>query len=163
MRSLLLTIAVVIALIVPAAVHAGEPPTPEPPPIWDKSSVVVSGACMEGTPTFTILNHGEAMTGPINWYLLSVAGGASTCAEDVASGFGASGEVTLAAGASIDIQATPGTPPYRICVEQRPNHPGIGWASATITAEDAKLCATAEDATAEPSRLRRLFFPWLGR
>ncbi len=163
MRSLTLIFVVLLALLLPAAALADEPPVPEPP-VWDKSSVSVDAACVEGTPTFSILNDGAAMTGPISWYLLDVAGGAADCEEDVAAGYLETGEVQLGEGEGTTLTFTPITPPMRLCVQQRPGHPGTGWASATITQETVKVCATAEDVVEEPVfTWRWLFVPWVGR
>lgn len=162
MRRLTLIIVILLALLVPTAAMADLPPEPEPPG-WDKSSISVDAACVEGTPTFGILNGGAAMTGPISWYLLDVAGGAATCAEDVAAGYLETGEVQLGEGEGTTLTFKPINPPQRLCVQQRPGHPGEGWASATITEETVKVCVTAEDATDEPGRLRWVFIPLAGR
>ena len=103
------------------------------------------------------------MTGPISWYRLDVAGGAADCEEDVAAGYLETGEVQLGEGEGTTLTFEPIDPPMRLCVQQRPGHPGEGWASATITEETVKMCVTAEDVAGEPGRLRWLFMPWLGR
>lgn len=162
MRGGLVAVVLAMAIVLGATVPtwAGTPPEPEPPDEWDKSSIAVSGACVEGVPTFTIVNHGNDMTGPISWYMLDIDGGASDCAADVAGGYVDTGVLQLAADESATVEGT-GTTPMRLCVEQRPGHPGTGWASATISAEDVKACATAEDVVGEPGRLRWLFVPWV--
>lgn len=163
MRQLTLIFVILLALLLPAAALADEPPVPEPP-VWDKSTISVDAACVEGTPTFAILNGGSAMTGPISWYRLDVAGGASDCAEDVATGYLETGEVQLGEGEGITLAFEPVTPPMRLCVQQRPGHPGEGWASATITEETVKLCVTAEDVVEEPVfTWRWLFIPMAAR
>lgn len=147
----------------PMPALANEPPVPEPPAEWDKSSIVLDAACVKGTPSFTVLNHGAGMTGPTSWYLLDVAGGAADCAADVAAGYLETGVIQLAAEESVTLTFEPIDPPQRLCVQQRPLHPGEGWASATITEESVKVCVTAEDVVGEPGRLRWLFVPWVGR
>ena len=146
------------------------PPEPEPPG-WDRSSLAVSGACVDGKAEFVIANDGSGdMDGPAYYWLMNVAGGASTCFTDLAnSGYIYSGTVELDAGASITLQydmaGTGYTPPYRLCVEQRTGHPGVGWASAT--AEPAAACGepTALDPVSEPeyAPLRRVYLPAIER
>ena len=146
------------------------PPKPEPPG-WDKSSLSVTGACVDHKPEFVIANDGSGdMTGPAHYWLLNVPGGASTCFTDLANaGYIYSGTVELDAGQSVTLQydmaGTGYTPPYRLCVEQRAGHPGVGWASAT--AEPAAACAepTALDPGSEPEIVpaRRLYLSVVGR
>lgn len=145
------------------------PPDPEPPG-WDKSSLSVNGACVEGKAEFVIANGGADMTGPAHYWLINDGGGASTCFTDLANaGYIYSGTVQIDAGQSMTLQydlASSGyQPPYRLCVEQRAGHPGVGWASAT--AEPADVCAppTALEPGSEPEivPLRRLYLPYLGR
>lgn len=145
------------------------PPEPEPPG-WDKSSLAVNGACVDGKAEYVIANNGSGdMDGPAYYWLLNVGGGASTCFTDLAAGYIYSGTVELAAGESVTLQydmaGTGYVPPFRLCIEQRKGHPGVGWASAT--AEPAAACAppTALEPGSEPevAPLRRLYLPHLGR
>ena len=161
MRLLTLILVILIAFIVPTAALANEPPEPEPP-TWDKSSITVEAACVEGVPSFTIYNGGASMTGPTSWYLLDVDGGAADCAADVEAGYLDTGIIQLAEGQSVTLEFEPIDPPQRLCVAQRPEHPGTGWGSATIDDEAVKACVTAEDVTGEPGGLRWLFLPALG-
>ncbi len=143
-----------------------EPPTPTPTPEpggWDRSSLSVEGACVERKAQFTITNTGADMQGPAYYWFLNMSGGAATCLTSVAHGYLYSGTVTLQADALTVLQFdTAGIePPYRLCVEQRPGHPGVGWASATAEPSDECRDPTALDEVAEPMGPMRVFLVWL--
>lgn len=139
-------------------------PTPTATPdVWDKSSIAVSAACVKGEPVFTIINHGSAMSGPSNYWLLNLLGGASDCAADTAD-IPPSGTFQLGEGESIEIPfLNAGEPPYRICVAQRPGHPGTNYASAT--AAESPDCVTAIDEVDEGTvgKVKHLFVPMIAR
>lgn len=137
-------------------VYAVEPPQPEPP-VWDKSSLKIEGECDNYQPIFKITNVGSAMAGESTWYLLNEEGGASTCAADVAAGYELSNTFVLGEGMEFYVQITPSgySPPYRMCVSQRPGHPGVGWASATVNSDCVK--PTGLEEVEEP--FRRLYLP----
>jgi hypothetical protein len=162
MRNMFLLVVACVTLMVFVPAHAQSLPVDLPPieepPVWDKSSVIVSAACVEGEPVFTVLNHGAAMTGPSDYWLLNTAGGAADCAVDTAGTLSA-GTFQLGADESIEISfVDAGDPPYRICVAQRPGHPGEGYASAT--AEESPDCVTALDEVLEPGVLHwHVFVP----
>lgn len=169
----LLLILTVFGVLFSSYVWAGAaiiPPDPEPPG-WDKSSLAVSGACVDRKPEFTIANNGSGdMAGPAYHWLLNVGGGASTCFTDLANaGYIISGTVQLEAGESVtlnyDLAGTGYAPPYRLCIEQRNGHPGVGWASATAEPSSACQEPTALEPGGEPELvpLRRLWLPAIGR
>ena len=110
--------------------------------VWDKSSIVVSGACnaSTGLVEFTITNGGAAMTGTTSW-------SASAPGVSVAP---ASGTFSLGAGEStvIALGPYPGTK-VSIVVNQRVGHPGTGVAKADATC--AKPAVVANTATNTPT------------
>lgn len=163
----LVLILAIFAVVFSAYVWAADaviPPEPEPPG-WDKSSLAVTGACVDGAAEFRIVNNGEDMDGPSYYWLLNVAGGAVTCYTDLAGGYVYSGTVQLGADESLTLvyDTESINPPYRLCVEQREGHPGVGWASATAEPLAACKQPTAIETEPEIMPLRRVFVPWLGR
>lgn len=148
----------------PTATPTLEPPTktPEatPTPEWDKSSIGVTGRCVNGIPTFTITNGGSGnMQGPSRYWWVNGNASAATCGsipEDPALG---GGDFQLVSGGSLVVEFPVGdlAPPYSICVAQRAGHPGTGYAAADVTSEES--CPTAEDVTGEPTFVRKLYLP----
>ena len=140
------------------------PPTKTPEatatPGWDKSSIGVTGKCVEGIPTFVITNNGSGnMTGPSRYWWVNGQASAATCGsipEDPALG---GGDFQLLSGQSTVVEFPVGNlaPPYSICVAQRAGHPGTGYASDSIDSNEK--CPTASDVVGEPAKSRWLFLP----
>jgi Tol biopolymer transport system component/outer membrane biosynthesis protein TonB len=116
--------------------------TSAPDSVWDKSSIVVSGACNAGTGQveFTITNGGSAMTGSTSW----------TASAPGVSVSPSSGTFSLGAGESIIVAFGP-YPGVKvsIVVNQRVGHPGTGVAKADATC--AKSAAIINTATTTPT------------
>lgn len=132
------------------------------PSDWDGSSISVSGECDNARASFNITNNGyDDMSDVSEWYFVQKQGGASSCAADVAAGYTLSGTFLLEMGATTyaTIKTWEYAPPYRLCVAQRPGHPGTGWASATVDA----TCGmpTVIEIIDEPITVSKLFLPIL--
>lgn len=108
-----------------AEAHAFPDTTCLPPdPIWDKSSVQVSGTCQNDTVCFTVLNTGSPsngnMQGPTNWRFyvnaqLTLQGTLQLCGGcDTVFCFPGNGQ------------------DYRFEVDQRPGHPGNSNPNAVV-------------------------------
>ncbi len=118
-------------------------PTPtQPQIIWDKSSVVVSGGCNNGLPSFYVTNAGAAMAGATGWQLyvdgelvetgtLQLVAGETTTLVFVGAGY--AGQLTLV-------------------VTQRPGHPGTSQPQATVDAKGCVVEPTADGEAVEPER-----------
>lgn len=109
--------------------------------VWDKSSVVVTGACNNGMPSFYVTNVGSSMTGSTTWALyvdgvltetgsLQLEAGETTTLVFVGAGY---------------------TGTLRLIVQQRPNHPGNSQPQAAIDTKDCVTTPTADDETLEPT------------
>jgi hypothetical protein len=99
---------------------------------WDKSSIVVSGNCIDGQAKFTILNHGLSMAGFSQYrvYFNNVLG--------YTSNFRLNADGTL----EVNIDAQGQT--IRLEADQRPFHPGNSKPRETIEGCGSATLATAD-------------------
>lgn len=108
-------------------------------PVWDKSSVVLTGYCGESSDiVFELLNHGSSMTGTIP-YVFSQNG------KVLDNGF-----VQLEENQTLYFHYNLADYPFEILsfsVEQRPNHPGNSRPSVSISTNN---CAEIPTETSTP-------------
>jgi len=129
-------------------------PTATSSPVWDKSSVTVSGACnaSNGQVEFTITNTGSAMTGPTSW---------SASAPGI-SVMPPSGIITLGAGESTVLTFGPyGDVKVSIIVNQRVGHPGTGVARADETCTKVEPTSTPVNTATYTPTITPTFTPTL--
>ncbi|HRF93653.1 MAG TPA: hypothetical protein PLZ51_00595, partial [Aggregatilineales bacterium] len=91
---------------------------------WDKSSVSVDGACVDGVPTFYVNNTGsEAMTGDTTWRLIDEQTGTILTSGTIRLGGKDTQLLTFEEYAGLNI---------RLIVDQRPGHPGNSQPNASL-------------------------------
>jgi uncharacterized repeat protein (TIGR01451 family) len=101
-------------------------------PTWDKSSIVLSGKCQGDTLVrFTILNHGESMSGPSQYRLF---------ANNILA---ITNNFQLPQGQALTLDFPANGMSLRLEADQRPFHPGKSRPRATVEACGGSIILTA--------------------
>ncbi len=95
-----------------------------PNPLWDHSSLSVTGTCVNDSACFNIRNNGPAgtsnMAGPTDWRFLTNTNQTAT------------GTLQLCGGCDTTLYFPGAAQTYRMEVDQRPGHPGDSRPNATV-------------------------------